>query len=40
MDIGAWWSIVHGVTKCLTQLNTHIHIVHHYFSRDLSWGLK
>ena len=25
MDRGAWWAIVHGVTKSWTQLNTHTH---------------
>ena len=24
MDKGAWWAILHGVTKSWTQLNTHI----------------
>ena len=25
MDRGAWWAIVHGVTRSWTQLNTHTH---------------
>ena len=24
MDIGAWWTIIHGIKKSCTQLNTHI----------------
>ena len=25
MDIGAWWAIVHGVTRSWTQLNDYAH---------------
>ena len=25
MDIGAWWAIVHGVTRSWTQVNDHTH---------------
>ena len=26
MERGAWWAIVHGVTRSWTQLNTHTHV--------------
>ena len=29
MDRGAWWAIVHGVTKRRTQLSTHAHTYSH-----------
>ena len=25
MDRGAWWAIIHGLTKTQTQLSTHTH---------------
>ena len=37
MDRGAWWAIVHGVTKIWTWLNTHTHTPHSRLSLSFSF---